>query len=45
MPTGKEDFVIFRTADFRVNKTEDICKVGDEIIVKCIGIDDKESQA
>jgi len=24
-----------------VNKTEDICKLGDEIIVKCIGIDDK----
>ena len=31
----------FFLADFRVNKTEDICKLGDEIIVKCIGIDDK----
>ena len=25
----------------RNRKTEDICKLGDEIIVKCIGIDDK----
>ena len=32
---------ISELADFRVNKTEDICKLGDEIIVKCIGIDDK----
>ena len=32
---------ISELAEFRVNKTEDICKLGDEIIVKCIGIDDK----
>ena len=24
-----------------MNKTEDVCKLGDEILVKCIGIDDK----
>ena len=39
---GKEGLChISELADFRVNKTEDICKLGDEIIVKCIGIDDK----
>ena len=39
---GKEGLVhISELADFRVNKTEDVCKLGDEIIVKCIGIDDK----
>ncbi len=35
---GKEGLVhISELADFRVNKTEDICKLGDEMIVKCIG--------
>tara|TARA_B100001123_G_scaffold231387_1_gene260003 strand:- start:374 stop:1192 length:819 start_codon:yes stop_codon:yes gene_type:complete len=39
---GKEGLVhISELADFRVNKTEDICKLGDEIIVKCIGIDER----
>jgi polyribonucleotide nucleotidyltransferase len=39
---GKEGLChISELADFRVNKTEDICKLGDEIVVKCIGIDDK----
>lgn len=39
---GKEGLVhISELADFRVKKTEDICKLGDEILVKCIGIDDK----
>ena len=39
---GKEGLChISELADFRVNKTEDICKLGDEILVKCIGIDDK----
>ncbi len=39
---GKEGLVhISELADFRVNKTEDICKLGDEIHVKCVGIDDK----
>ena len=36
---GKEGLChISELADFRVNKTEDICKLGDEIIVKCIGM-------
>ncbi|MFW6218329.1 MAG: polyribonucleotide nucleotidyltransferase [Verrucomicrobiota bacterium] len=39
---GKEGLVhISELADFRVKQTEDVCKLGDEIIVKCIGIDDK----
>lgn len=39
---GKEGLVhISELADFRVKKTEDICRLGDEILVKCIGIDDK----
>tara|TARA_B100001123_G_scaffold246431_2_gene275411 strand:+ start:823 stop:3486 length:2664 start_codon:yes stop_codon:yes gene_type:complete len=39
---GKEGLVhISELADFRVNKTEDICKLGDEIVVKCIGVDDR----
>ncbi len=39
---GKEGLVhISELADFRVEKTEDVCKLGDEILVKCIGIDDK----
>jgi len=39
---GKEGLVhISELADFRVAKTEDVCKLGDEIIVKCIGIDDR----
>jgi len=39
---GKEGLVhISELADFRVNRTEDVCKLGDEILVKCIGIDDK----
>lgn len=39
---GKEGMVhISELADFRVARTEDVCKVGDEIIVKCIGVDEK----
>jgi len=39
---GKEGLVhISELADFRVNKTEDVVRVGDSIWVKCIGIDDK----
>jgi len=39
---GKEGLVhISELADFRVKQTEDVCKLGDEILVKCIGIDDK----
>lgn len=39
---GKEGMVhVSELADFRVDRPEDVCKVGDEIIVKCIGVDDK----
>ncbi len=39
---GQEGLVhVSELADFRVNKVEDVCKLGDEIIVKCVGIDDK----
>lgn len=39
---GKEGLVhISELADFRVNKTEDVVRVGDTVWVKCIGIDDK----
>jgi len=39
---GKEGLChISELADFRVKRTEDVCKLGDEMIVKCIGIDDK----
>ncbi len=32
---------ISELADFRVNRTEDVVKVGDAVCVKCIGVDDK----
>jgi polyribonucleotide nucleotidyltransferase len=39
---GQEGLVhISELADFRINRVEDIVKLGDEIIVKCVGIDDK----
>jgi polyribonucleotide nucleotidyltransferase len=39
---GQEGLVhVSELADFRVNNVEDVCKLGDEIIVKCVGIDDK----
>ncbi|MBV9462731.1 MAG: polyribonucleotide nucleotidyltransferase [Verrucomicrobiae bacterium] len=39
---GKDGMVhISELANFRVNKVEDICKEGDEMWVKCIGVDDK----
>jgi polyribonucleotide nucleotidyltransferase len=39
---GRDGLVhISELADFRVNRTEDVAKVGDTIWVKCIGIDDK----
>jgi polyribonucleotide nucleotidyltransferase len=39
---GQEGLVhISELADFRVKRTEDVCKMGDEMVVKCIGIDDK----
>ncbi len=37
---GKEGLVhISELADFRVNQTEDICKLGDEMVVKCVGVE------
>ena len=39
---GRDGLVhISELADFRVKRTEDVAKVGDMILVKCIGIDDK----
>jgi polyribonucleotide nucleotidyltransferase len=39
---GKEGLVhVSEMADFRVENPADICKIGDEIIVKCVGADDK----
>jgi polyribonucleotide nucleotidyltransferase len=39
---GKDGMVhISELADFRVNKVEDVVKVGDVIWVKCIGVDEK----
>jgi len=42
---GKEGLVhISELADFRVRRTEDVVKVGDSILVKCIGIDEKSGK-
>src|SRR6266581_2998030 len=39
---GKDGLVhISELANFRVKKTEDIVKMGDEIFVKCLGVDEK----
>ncbi len=40
---GKKDGLIHisELADFRVNRTEDVVKVGDVVTAKCLGIDDK----
>ena len=39
---GKEGLVhVSEMADFKVDDPSDICKVGDEIIVKCVGFDEK----
>ena len=39
---GKEGLVhISELAECRVENVEDVCKLGDEIVVKCVGIDDK----
>ncbi len=39
---GRDGLVhISELADFRVNSVEDICKVGDTMRVKCIGVDDR----
>jgi polyribonucleotide nucleotidyltransferase len=39
---GQEGLVhVSELADFRVNKVEDVCKLGDEIIVKCVGVEER----
>lgn len=39
---GQEGLVhISELTDERLDKVEDLCKLGDEIIVKCVGIDEK----
>jgi polyribonucleotide nucleotidyltransferase len=39
---GRDGMVhISELASFRVNRVEDICKEGDEMWVKCIGVDEK----
>jgi len=39
---GKDGLVhISELADFRVKSVEDVCKVGDQMWVKCIGIDER----
>jgi polyribonucleotide nucleotidyltransferase len=39
---GQDGLVhISELADFRVNRVEDVCKVGDTMRVKCIGVDDR----
>jgi polyribonucleotide nucleotidyltransferase len=39
---GKDGLVhISEMADFRVKSVEDICKIGDKMWVKCIGVDDR----
>jgi polyribonucleotide nucleotidyltransferase len=39
---GKEGLVhVSELADFRVNRVEDVCAMGDQMWVKCIGIDEK----
>jgi len=39
---GKEGLVhISELADFRVNRTEDVCAIGDEMWVKCVDVDDR----
>ncbi|MFH1477809.1 MAG: polyribonucleotide nucleotidyltransferase [Verrucomicrobiota bacterium] len=39
---GRDGLVhISELADFRVNHVEDICKIGDQMWVKCIGVDER----
>jgi polyribonucleotide nucleotidyltransferase len=39
---GKEGLVhVSELAEYRVENVEDICKLNDEIIVKCVGVDEK----
>jgi polyribonucleotide nucleotidyltransferase len=39
---GKEGLVhVSELAEYRVENVEGVCKLGDEVIVKCVGVDDK----
>jgi len=39
---GKEGLVhVSEMADFRINRVEDVCSMGDEMWVKCVGVDEK----
>ncbi len=39
---GKEGLVhVSELADFRVNRVDDVCALGDQMWVKCVGIDEK----
>ncbi len=39
---GKEGLVhVSELADFRVNRVEDVCSLGDTMWVKCVGVDEK----
>lgn len=39
---GKEGLVhVSELSNVRVNRVEDVCKLGDEMIVRCIGVDEK----
>jgi len=39
---GKEGLVhVSELADFRVNRVDDVCAMGDQMWVKCVGIDEK----
>ena len=42
---GKEGLChISELADFRVRRTEDVVKMGDQIWVKCVGIDERSGK-
>jgi polyribonucleotide nucleotidyltransferase len=42
---GQEGLVhISELADFRVNQVEDVVKLGDEIIVKCVGVEERSGK-
>ena len=39
---GKEGMVhVSELSDIRIENPEDVCKVGDEVVVKCIGVDER----
>ncbi|MDR3143417.1 MAG: polyribonucleotide nucleotidyltransferase [Puniceicoccales bacterium] len=39
---GKEGMVhVSELSDIRIERPEDVCRIGDEIVVKCVGIDER----